>query len=234
MNSVYYESIKKIIIENTMNDKKKEWKNERKKKNEYSTTKLHFWNILNEYLDGTFLIVKKVISMQKKGYAMNPKIGLIFFLFCLLGKMGLEFLKCTHGVNEKSSRFCVCQICSVISGSEKDKSSTKYNDHKVIYDYYKSRTMNLWVKPIGFLDWPWFWRAIIAHPPLSVFNKAPHWKPPSPTILTFPAPIYNSALTSERSLEASLHSHKMAPKQTWVSVMLHIITSWSNRTDSQP
>ncbi len=102
---------------------------------------------------------------------------------------------------------------------------------KVIHDYYKSRTTNRRVKPIGFLDWPWFWRAIVAHPPLSVFNKAPHWNPPSPHS---PPPIFNSALSSERSLGASLHSQTMAPKQTWVSGMLHINYIMAQSDDSRP
>lgn len=101
----------------------------------------------------------------------------------------------------------------------------------MIHDYYKSRTMNLQVKPIGFLDWPWFWRAIVAHPPLSVFNKALHWNPP-PNILH--PPIFNSALTSERSLGASLHSQTMAPKETWVSGMLHINYIMAQSDDSRP
>lgn len=39
---------------------------------------------------------KKEKINAKKGYVMNPKIGLILYLFCLWGKMGLEFLKFTH------------------------------------------------------------------------------------------------------------------------------------------
>ncbi len=68
MNYVYYESIKKIIIENSMNNKKRmneRMKKKEKKKNEYSTTKLKHsewvfrWNFS--------LIVKKIIiSMQKR------------------------------------------------------------------------------------------------------------------------------------------------------------------------